>query len=120
MNDKMNKIMDEYDFTDSIIYKIETFNFLSKILLEIDYYWGFVENKRETNIVVEFNKCSKIVNNISRSTIGVLEKEENIFSYYTIVKMKLENENLISFYNDFTGDPFLIIEFGEMNIYEKK
>ncbi len=120
MGNKINKILNQYDFTDSIIYKIETFNFLSKIVLEIDYYWGFMENKRETNIVLQFDRCNKIENRIPKNIIEMLEKGENIFSYYTVVKTEVENENRISFYNDFTEEAFLIIEFEEFKIYEKK
>ncbi len=57
-----------------------------------------MENKKETILVFEFDECCMIENKISKGTIELLKKEQNVFSYYTIVKLEFESENIISYF----------------------
>ncbi len=120
MENKINQILNEYDFTDSIIYQIEVSDLLTKVVLKIDYYWDYHEGKENTRkFIFEFEDCSKIESNLSENALISMKKGDR-YSHFTTIDIRCIGENLVEFFNDYRAKPFLRIAAKKINIYIEK
>lgn len=113
-------ILDEFDFTDSIIVDIAEKNFLTELSLLIDYYWDIQEGKNETRILkLSFMGCTKIIYSISKDIVKEIELGHNVDSFFTIVRLERTSEKSIAIYNGISELPIIKIEFESVILSEK-
>ncbi len=116
----ITKILETFDFTDSIVESVVSVNDLTKLFVTIDYYWDIQFGRSKTRLMVlEFDKCSKIDTNFSGYLSNSFDDLSYKHSFFTIVKVDKISEHVVAFYNNFDGDYFLKVEFATVKIYEK-
>lgn len=116
----ISDILNEFDFTDSIIIDIKTSDFLTDLILEIDYYWDLQEGKDETRIIMlKCLNCKSIIFRIPQIAIEAMNNGDNIDSYFTIVKLIQEDENTVAIFNGIGDEPLLRVEFESLELSVK-
>ncbi len=118
--DGMSNILNEFDFTDSIIVNLSTSDYSTKLSMTIDYYWDIQLGHSSTRLLVlEFDKCYKIETVFTDEILHNLDKSGYRNSFFTIVKIDKISETEVAFYNNFNSTYFLKVKFATVKIYEK-
>jgi hypothetical protein len=96
----IHEVLDNFDFTDSIVCDIRWENNLLDLVLVVDYYWDIQTGRSETRqLKLNFAKCLKADFLIKIDILPLSDEIINTDSIYTIVLLKAHEESeLLKFY----------------------
>jgi hypothetical protein len=90
----INEVLDNFDFTDSIVTDIKWEKGLLDLALVVDYYWDIQEGRSETRqLKLNFANCVKADFQIKKDILPLSEEIINTDSCYTIVLFKVNEES---------------------------
>jgi len=93
---KVESILSNYDFTDSIVTNVLWENNLSDLSLTIDYYWDYHVQKKKKILKMTFHKCSETNFRSHPLSTKFSDKkilEENYqWSWFTITSFKFDED----------------------------
>lgn len=127
----MNKILNEYEFTDSVITEMKWEDNLLDFSITVDYYWDIHEGKKTSRLLkIVFKDCVKAQFCLAEKVFAVPRehiKPANIISWFTIVLFYDENRyDVKTNFGEFTEikihtldfeNPFLHIVCKDMELY---
>lgn len=90
----LHDILENFDFTDSIVTEVKWADNLIDLIVVVDYYWDIQEGRDTTRLLkIVFKNCIKVDYQISKSIL-LTPDEINKESLFTIVLFKelVENE----------------------------
>ncbi|MGE6228495.1 hypothetical protein [Paenibacillus chitinolyticus] len=94
MASNIHEVLDNFDFTDSIVTDIRWENNLLDLALVVDYYWDIQEGLSKTRqLKLKFINCIKADFQIKKDILPLSEEIINTDSCYTNVLFKVNNEN---------------------------
>lgn len=101
MASNLNEILDNFDFTDSIVTEVKWADNLLDLVVIVDYYWDIQDGKDDTRLLkLIFKDCVKSIFQISKEILPFSVNETNINSCFTIVLFKEKtNSELLNEYN---------------------
>ncbi|MGO4544170.1 hypothetical protein AB4Z29_05180 [Paenibacillus sp. 2TAB23] len=89
MATNINDVLENFDFTDSIVTEIKWENQLLDLALVVDYYWDLQEGRSETRLLkLTFKNCAKADFQFKRDLLPLPNELVNPESCYTIVLFK--------------------------------
>lgn len=91
----IHEVLDNFDFTDSIVTEIKWENNLLDMSLVVDYYWDIQEGRSDTRqLKLKFSNCVKADFQMKRDILPLSEEMMmNTDSCYTIVLFKVNDES---------------------------
>ncbi|MGP1908358.1 hypothetical protein ACTSEZ_09295 [Metabacillus sp. JX24] len=95
LTNKINEILEEYDFTDSIITDMRWENSLLDYSITIDYNFYLPENEMKTkDLKLIFQNCTTLNLNLARNLFDHIEPNQtNFYSWFTIVKFNFREQD---------------------------
>jgi hypothetical protein len=95
----VNEILENFDFTDSIITDIKWTNNLLDLVIIVDYYWDIQEGREETRLLkIIFKNCVKADFKINKKVLPY--SEISTVSFFTIILFKENAES--DFLNEYS------------------
>ncbi|MFC9775330.1 hypothetical protein [Paenibacillus chitinolyticus] len=96
----INDVLENFDFTDSIVTEIKWEKQLLDLVLVVDYYWDIQEGCSETRMLkLTFRNCVKADFQLKRDILPLSNELVNSESCYTIVLFKVnETSQLLEQY----------------------
>jgi hypothetical protein len=89
---ELNILENEYDFTDSIVTKIDWDNNLLDLLIKIDYYWDIQEGNSESKVlIIRLKNCLNATFNMPSTFKNIPSEQikDYINSWYTITDFSI-------------------------------
>lgn len=95
LTNKINEILNNYDFTDSIISDMRWENNLLDFSITIDYNFDLLENEKKTkDLKLVFRNCTSLNLNLARKLFDHIEPNQtNFYSWFTIVKYNFRKQD---------------------------
>lgn len=115
----IKKILNDFDFTDSIVSKIQWSDNLLDLELSLSYYWDLQEGKEECrDLKFTFKRCSNVSFNIDKELLNNAEHQENYYSWFTIIHFEEPKEKCINIYTTDYSLPWLSLQYNEVILEE--
>ncbi|WP_374018149.1 hypothetical protein ABU162_29540 [Paenibacillus thiaminolyticus] len=90
----LHEVLNNFDFTDSIVTDIKWENSLFDLTLVIDYYWDIQEGRSETRqLKLKFANCVKADFQMKAEVLPLSEETINADSIFTIVLFRVNKDS---------------------------
>ncbi|MGD6795367.1 hypothetical protein [Metabacillus indicus] len=122
LTNKINEILEEYDFTDSIITDMRWEKSLLDFSITIDYNFNLPENEMKTkDLKLVCKNCITINLNFARKSFDHIEPNQtNFYSWFTIVKYnfrKQDKDYIIELYTYEFDTPSISITCNSLELH---
>ena len=122
----LHDVLENFDFTDSIVTEVKWAENLIDLIVVVDYYWDIQNNCDTTRLLnIVFKNCSKVGYHIS-SALPLSPSEINKESLFTIVLFKelaesgfnLDKQKHVGIFTTDYSKPWLSVECSEVILEE--
>lgn len=117
----IKNILNEFDFTDSIVTNVRLSDNLLDLELILNYYWDIQEGKEECrDLQITFKRYCNVKFHIDKELItntGTEQQGQN-YSWFTIVRFEEPEDKRINIYTTDYSIPWLSLDYGEIILEE--